>query len=107
VDLAFFFCRRPAWQILERSKHICGFAAPLDGKEPAVIFYSLPLKELSINNLYILPCLFAAMWRGKTMKGSKHPCGSPTPHDNKNPAAFCTTYLLTDPNGSQIYFFNI
>jgi len=29
--------------------------------------------------------LFAAKWRGKTLKGSKHSGGSPTPSGNKNP----------------------
>jgi len=27
------------------------------------------------------------MWRGKTLKGSKHSCGFSAPHDNKKPAA--------------------
>jgi len=44
------------------------------------------LKELSSNNPTIIPCLFAVIWRGKTLKGSKHSCGFPTPSDNKNPA---------------------
>jgi len=34
---------------------------------------------------------FAAMWRGKTLKGRKHSCGFSAPHDNKNPAAVWNT----------------
>jgi len=44
--------------------------------------------------LHILPCLFAAMRRGKTLKGSKHSCGFTTPPDNKNPAAILFKLLL-------------
>ena len=51
-----------------------------------------------MNNLHILSCLFAAMRRGKTLKGHRHYCGFPTPPDDKNTAAICTTYSLTAPN---------
>ena len=47
-----------------------------------------------MNNLHILPCLFAAMRRGKTLKGRKHPCGFPAPPDDKNTAAIlCNLFI--------------
>ena len=47
-----------------------------------------------MNNLHILPCFFAAIWRGKTLKGSKHSCGFPTPSDDKNPSAILRNLFI-------------
>jgi len=44
-------------------------------------------EEQPINNSHILPSLFAALRRGKPLKGNKHYCGFSTPHGNKNPKA--------------------
>ena len=47
-----------------------------------------------INNLHILPCLFAAMRRGKTLKGSKHYYGFPAQPDKKNPTVILRSLFI-------------
>jgi len=40
------------------------------------------------------------MWRGKTLKGSKHSCGFPAPPANKNPAAILLNLIINRSLGA-------